>query len=487
MHCDVRQYCEFDFRKEDSFTMYFQEAPSFLMAEAGSYEALSSILADKLGHQHDLPDWIDDGIILAIQQGTDVLKTKLEECRKAGIHVNGIWSQDWCGCRKTGFGYQVMWNWKYDESLYHDLPSFIQELHQEHIHFLGYINPFLALEKDIYQEAKAKDYCVKNKDGEDYLVKITTFPAAMIDFTNPEAYAWYKNLIKENMIGIGMDGWMADFGEYLPLDAVLYSKEDPAVLHNQWPAIWAKLNREAIVESGKEGQVFFFTRAGNTGTIKYSDMMWTGDQHVDWSMDDGLPSVIPASLSLGMSGFGISHSDAGGYTTLFDMNRSKELLLRWLEMNIFSPLLRTHEGNQPVRNVQFDTDEETLRYTAFASALHKALKPYLREVRKECIEKGTPMMRPLFYHYPGFEDEREEYLLGRDILVAPIIKEGALKREVRLPDDTWIEAGTGKLYTKGTYIIDAPLYHPPVFIRQSSQWKDSLITSIQGKEKFYEK
>ena len=216
-------------------------------------------------------------------------------------------------------------------------------------------------------------------------------------------------------------------------------------------------------------------------------MMWTGDQHVDWSMDDGLPSVIPASLSLGMSGFGISHSDAGGYTTLFDMNRSKELLLRWLEMNIFSPLLRTHEGNQPVRNVQFDTDEETLRYTAFASALHKALKPYLREVRKECIEKGTPMMRPLFYHYPGFEDEREEYLLGRDILVAPIIKEGALKREVRLPDDTWIEAGTGKLYTKGTYIIDAPLYHPPVFIRQSSQWKDSLITSIQGKEKFYEK
>ena len=96
-------------------------------------------------------------------------------------------------------------------------------------------------------------------------------------------------------------------------------------------------------------------------------------------------------------------------------------------------------------------------------------------------------MRPLFYHYPGFEDEREEYLLGRDILVAPIIKEGALKREVRLPDDTWIEAGTGKLYTKGTYIIDAPLYHPPVFIRQSSQWKDSLITSIQGKEKFYEK
>lgn len=486
VHCDVKQYCEFDFRKEDSLTMYFQEKPSFRICQGESYEQLSCLLGGVIGHQHALPDWIDDGIILAMQGGTDVLRQKLAKAEAHGIKVNGIWSQDWCGCRKTGFGYQVMWNWRYDEQLYHDLPAFIEELHAKHIHFLGYINPFLALEKDIYQTAKEKGYCVKNAKGEDYLVKITTFPAAMIDFTNPEAYAWYKNLIKQNMIGIGLDGWMADFGEYLPLDAVLYSGEDPAVLHNQWPAIWARMNREAILETGKEGQVFFFTRAGNTETVKYSDMMWTGDQHVDWSKDDGLPSVIPASLSLGMSGFGITHSDAGGYTTIMDMRRSKELLLRWLEMNIFSPLLRTHEGNQPVNDFQFDGDEESLRYTAFAADLHSALKPYLQEVRKECIEKGIPMMRPLFYHYAGFENETEEYLLGRDVLVAPVLKEGAVKRMVRLPEDTWIQADTGKAYTGGTYEIDAPLYHPPVFIRQSSEWAEPLTIIIQEKEQCYE-
>jgi alpha-glucosidase len=126
-----------------------------------------------------------------------------------------------------------------------------------------------------------------------------------------------------------------------------------------------------------EGEVFFFTRAGHTGTIATSTMMWTGDQHVDWSVDDGLPSVIPATLSLAMSGYGITHSDVGGYTTIMDMTREEELLLRWEEMNAFSPLFRTHEGNQPSRNVQFDSTERLVEQMGRCSTWHEALKPYL--------------------------------------------------------------------------------------------------------------
>ena len=364
-----------------------------------------------------------------------------------------------------------MWNWQQDKELYPNLENEIQKWKNNGIHFLGYINPFIALEKNLYKEAHQKGYCVKNKNGEDYLVKITTFPASMVDFTNPEAYEWYKNLIKKNMIGIGMSGWMADFGEYLPPDAVLFSGESAEIVHNKWPGIWAKLNREAIEECGKQGEVFFFTRAGYTNTIKNSTMMWNGDQHVDWSCDDGLPSVIPATLSLSMSGYTLTHSDAGGYTTIMQMTRSKELLMRWLEMNIFSPLLRTHEGNQPARNIQAYSSEELIKYTAYCSRLHLAIKPYLLEAQNEACKNGTPVIRPLFYYYDEEEAYKEnyEYLLGRELLVSPVLEENANEKTVYLPDDTWIHLWTKKEYSGGKYTVASPIGKPPVFLSSKNK------------------
>lgn len=477
VHADTNAYAEFDFSQGSRTTLFFQEAPVFVVESADSFEELSERLSRRLGRQQELPDWIYDGVILGIQEGTEVVEQKIRRAQEAGVRINGVWCQDWSGCRRTGFGYQVMWNWQWDRELYPELDRKIEEWRKQGIRFLGYINPFLALEKELYQEASAKGYCVKNAAGQDYLVTITTFPAAMIDFTNPNAYAWYKNIIKENMIGLGMGGWMADFGEYLPVDAVLYDGSDPAVLHNQWPAIWAELNREAIAECGKEEEIFFFTRAGYTGTIAASSMMWTGDQHVDWSVDDGLLSVIPATLSLAMSGYGVTHSDAGGYTTIMHMRRSKELLMRWEEMNVFSPLFRTHEGNQPVNNVQFDSDEELLEHLGKCSAMHAALKEYLQELVRQQQERGTPVMRPLFYHYNEEEAYREktEYLLGRDVLVAPVYREGDQTRSCYLPADQWTHLFNGKSYEGGWTEVEAPIGQPPVFIRKSSPYYERLM------------
>ena len=477
VHVNTNAYSEFDFRIPDRITLRLQEPPRFTLGWGDSFEEISENLSALLGRQETLPDWIYDGGILAIQEGPEAVDRKLKKAFDAGAKVNGIWCQDWCGCRRTGFGYQVMWNWRFDSELYPELPEKIRQWKEKGVHFLGYINPFLAIEKDIYREAAQKGYCVKDKEGKDYLVTITTFPAAMVDFTNPQAYEWYKSLIKENMIGIGMSGWMADFGEYLPVDCVLYSGEDPAVVHNTWPAIWAKLNREAIRECGKEQEIFFFTRAGHTGTIAHSDMMWTGDQHVDWSVDDGLPSVIPATLSLAMSGFGITHSDVGGYTTIMHMRRSKELLLRWEEMNVFSPLFRSHEGNQPVNNVQFDDDEELLEQLKKCTVMHSKLKGYLKECVTQAVEQGIPVMRPLFYHYDeeSLYAEKTEYLLGRDILVAPILQEGAVSRICLLPADRWVHLFTGEEYNGGEVEIKAPVGQPPVFIRKESKNFEELM------------
>lgn len=471
MHVNVNAYSEFDFTNPKQITLYLQEAPSFVIERAKTFTELSGKMANRLGRQVSLPDWVYNGAILAVQEGTEAIESKIQKAEDAGVMVCGIWSQDWCGCRRTGFGYQVMWNWEWDKALYPKLDNAIAKWKEKGIRFLGYINPFIAIEKELYQVASKNGYCVKDKEGKDYLVTITTFPAAMVDFTNPEAYEWYKSVIKENMIGLGMGGWMADFGEYLPVDAVLYSGEDPKTLHNRWPAIWAKMNREAIAECGVEKEVFFFTRAGHTETIKYSTMMWAGDQHVDWSVDDGLPSVIPASLSLAMSGYGVTHSDAGGYTTIMHMKRGKELLMRWEEMNAFSPLFRTHEGNQPINNVQFDDDEQLLCQMAECSRIHVRLKGYLQSCMEELATYGTPVMRPLFYHYEEEDayDEMTEYLLGRDLLVAPVLEEGVDGRECYLPEDEWVHFFTGEEYRGGKVWVDAPIGRPPVFIRKNSK------------------
>ena len=480
LHAFVDNYSEFNFKVLNQTTLYLQDKPHFVVKKADTFEELSSKLSDLLGHQRQLPDWVYDGAILAVQEGCDVIDRKIEEAEKKGIKIAGIWSQDWCGCRRTKFGYQVMWNWRYDkEDQYSNLPEKIKEWNEKGIKFLGYINPFIALEKDIYEEAKAKGYCVKDKDGNDYQVTITTFPAAMVDFTNPDAYEWYKGLIKNNMIGIGLSGWMADFGEYLPVDCVLHSGEDPYEMHNRWPAIWAKLNNEAIAEAGKEGEVFFFTRAGHTETIKYSHLMWNGDQHVDWSLDDGIAAVIPATLSLAMSGYGMAHSDVGGYTTMKKrLARDKELLLRWEEMNAFSPLYRFHEGNQPAMNVQFDADEELYNQLEKFTNTHVRLKGYIKELVDENVNKGTPVMRPLFYHYdePRAYTESLEYLLGRDILVAPVIDKGATTKTVYLPEDEWVHLYSGKEFDGGMVIVGALIGEPPVFIRKDSERFNELMS-----------
>ncbi len=279
------------------------------------------------------------------------------------------------------------------------------------------------------------------------------------------------------MIDFGFSGWMADFGEYLPTDAVLYSGESAELIHNTWPARWAKLNREAVEEAGKLGEIMFFTRAGYSQTPKYSTMMWNGDNHVDFSIDFGLPSVIPAMLSMTCCGFGLSHSDIGGYTTFFNLKRSEELFMRWMEMNTFSPVLRGHEGLNPDLNAQFDASEQVLAHGAKYSQMHKKLKPYLSQASQYNTETGVGMVRPLFFYYdeePAYT-EAYEYLLGRDILVCPVLRPGATDRQVYLPKDEWIHLWTGKEYQGGTVTVPAALGEIPVFIRKESSFKDAFL------------
>ncbi len=467
----------FDFTDTQKHQITVDEVADFCLGFGNTFEEVLSELSLTLGRQPELPDWVYDGEILGVQGGTDVMMQKVQTALDHGMAVNGVWIQDWEGRRVTAVGKQLFWNWEHDSELYPDLQEKIKELNARGIKVLGYCNTFLAVEKPLYEYASKHGYCVKDKEGKDYYVTITTFPAAIVDLTNPEAYAWLKDIIKKNLIAFGFSGWMADFGEYLPTDAVLYSGESAELIHNTWPARWAKLNREAVEESGKLGEIMFFTRAGYSQTPKYSTMMWNGDNHVDFSIDFGLPSVIPAMLSLTCCGFGLSHSDIGGYTTFFNLKRSEELFMRWMEMNTFSPVLRGHEGLNPDLNAQFDTSETVLSHGAKYSQIHKKLKPYLSRASQYNTETGVGMVRPLFFYYdeePAYT-EAYEYLLGRDILVCPVLRPGAKDRQVYLPKDEWIHLWTGKEYQGGTVTVPAALGEIPVFIRKESSFKDAFL------------
>ena len=481
-HSQTTARCEFDFTHPEFHSLKIDSIDNFTIGFGDTFEETVSDLSALLGRQPELPDWVHDGVILGIQGGTDIMMNKVKNCLERGMNVTGVWIQDWEGRRITAFGKQLMWNWEWDKELYPGLDRAIEELNAKNIRVLGYCNPFLAIEKPLYKEASEKGYCVKDKNGKDYYVTITTFPAAMVDFTNPEAWEWLKGIIKKNMIEFGLSGWMADFGEYLPTDCVLYSGEDAEQVHNTWPARWAQLNREAIEEAGKLGEIMFFTRAGHTATPKYSTMMWNGDNHVDFSIDNGMPSVIPAMLSLTCSGFGLSHSDIGGYTTFGKMRRSEELYMRWCEMNAFSPLMRSHEGNNPDINAQFDASEETLSHQTRMSKIHTLLKPYIQGLVKYNAETGVGAVRPLFFYYDEERAYKEsyEYLLGRDILVAPVIRKGAALRQVWLPDDEWVELFTGRQLGGGLYVVEAPMGKIPVYYRKNA---DPALLEIMNKIK----
>jgi sulfoquinovosidase len=474
-HLDATAYAELDFRRPDRHTLRAFQIPTAVRIEVGSSapEVLSKLSA-YLGRQPELPAWAYDGVWLGVQGGTAVVLAKLRRAREAGVKVAALWAQDWEGIRMTSFGKQLRWDYRFDPSLYPDLPGTISALRQEGVRFLGYVNPMLVTDGDLYAEAKRRGFLVRDSAGEIAHITITSFPAGLIDLDNPEAVRWYKSVIKDNLIGIGMAGWMADFGEALPPEARLASGRSFELAHNDYPVQWARLNREAVEEAGKLGEVVFFVRAGAAGTSRHALACWAGDQLVNWSFDDGFATVIPAALSLGFSGIAHTHADIGGYTTVAWIKRSKELFLRWCEQSAFTPIMRTHEGNRPRDNWQFDSDPETLRHFARMSRVYVHLRDYHRALGREYLETGLPPIR-----HPYLHDEADEtlhtlkyqYLYGRDLLVAPVLRPRKRQARVYLPDDAWVHVWTGRAYGRGFHRVPAPIGCPPVFYRERSPYR----------------
>ncbi len=475
LHVDTTAYSCFDFRDADAPAIEVWEIPARIeLFAATRFADLVTQLSTRFGRQPLLPEWAYSGAILGLKDGANSFD-RMEKIIAAGAVVTGLWCEDWVGLRVTSFGKRLFWDWKANEARYPHLRQKIAELNERGIRFLGYVNPYLAVDGSLYVEAAEAGYLALKLDADEpYLVDFGEFDCGIVDFTNPAAADWFADrVIGREMLDFGLSGWMADFGEYLPTDVRLFDGTDGMLAHNAWPTIWAEVNARAIASRGKTGDALFFMRAGFSGVGAYCPLLWAGDQSVDFTRHDGIGTVIRGALSSGLVGNAYHHSDLGGYTSLYDNVRTAELLMRWSELSAFSPVMRSHEGNRPDTNLQLDGDAEVLAHFVAMTKVHAALAPYVADLCREAAATGLPLQRPLFLDYEddaGCWGVETQFAYGRDLIVAPVIEAGAARWRAYLPAGAeWRHVWSGETFAGGdTVEVAAPIGQPPVFYRTDS-------------------
>ena len=475
LHVETSAYACFDFRDPAFHEIEAWEIPARIeLFAAPSFAGLVSALSSRFGRPPRLPEWAYAGAILGLKDGARSFD-RMEAIIAAGAAVTGLWCEDWVGLRITSFGKRLFWDWKANDARYPALRQKVAELADRGIRFLGYVNPYLAIDGSLYQEALAAGYLALRLDvDEPYLVDFGEFDCGIVDFTNPAAADWFADrVIGQEMLDFGLSGWMADFGEYLPTDVRLANGMDGMLAHNAWPTIWAEVNARAVASRGKTGEAVFFMRAGGTDVSRHCPLLWAGDQSVDFSRHDGIGTVIRAALSSGLLGNAYHHSDLGGYTSVYGNVRTPELLMRWSELSAFSPVMRSHEGNRPDDNLQLDGDGQVLAHFVRMSRVHAALAPYVATLCDEATETGLPLQRPLFLDYETDQAcwaIETQFAYGRDLIVAPVIEAGARQWDTYIPAGaTWIHLWSGAAHDGGaTITVDAAIGHPPVFYRADS-------------------
>lgn len=488
-----------------------------------SLPALIEEITAITGRMKPLPKWTQEGAVVGLEGGTKDVNHILDKLIAAEVPVKAVWLQDWVGLRHAFDGDRLVWNWVLDEQYYPKWSHMVQDWANQGIRVISYINPFfsnpttarttdtLFFGRNLYEEGVQNQYFVKNKNNSPYLLRSGSIEFFMVDLTNPFARDWMKSIIKDEMVrNTGVSGWMADFGEYLPFDAVLYSGADAAAQHNFYPQQWAELNKEAVEEYTIEQQsqpnshtilgedLVYFMRSAWTNSPGSTSLFWLGDQLVTWDNYDGIKSVLTATLSGGFGGHSLTHSDIGGYTMEeigpVHYTRSKELLLRWIELAAFgSALFRSHIGlSTSDSNAQIYTDGETLSHFATFTRIFAKLADYRQVLMEEAYTKGYPLMRSMAMHYsydPVSWSLTEQYMFGPDLLVAPVLNPGTVgsytsKVKVYIPANTdWIHLWSGKeVYggTSGKYItVTAYIGQPPVFYQPNSVVGLSLAKYIQ--------
>lgn len=368
-------------------------------------------------------------------------------------------------------GYRVF---TWDTDKFKDPKGFLTSLKNRGVRVIPILDPGVKQDDDyeIYQEGVKNGYFATDpKTGEIYINRVWPGKSAFPSFGDKEVRDWWgrhcKFLLDTGAAGIWTDmNEPATFDGDMPEDVVMGDegqKSDLKRMNNVYGHNMAKATYEGI-RKASDRRPFVITRAAYAGTQKYS-AIWTGDNQSLWHH---LQMSIPQLSNMGLSGFSYLGADIGG----FSADCTPELLTRWIEAAIFSPMLRNHAALQVRDQEPWVFGKAVLdNYRDYLHLRYRFI-PYLYDCFATETQNGLPVMRPLVLNYPGDVRVRtcnDEYMVGDKVLVAPVVTQGQRSRAVWLPEGEWIDYWTGERHDGGRDIlVDAPLDKLPLFIKADS-------------------
>lgn len=355
--------------------------------------------------------------------------------------------------------------WKFNEERFPDPEAFIHGLKDKGFRVSLWQLPYVAEDAEQIDEARANDYIgplTKKQASEGSNFSALDY-AGTIDFTNPEATAWYKGLLKR-LLDMGVVCIKTDFGENIHMDAI-YKGMKPELLNNLYALLYQKAAYEITKDVTGDGIVW--ARAAWAGCQRYP-LHWGGDSCSSW---DGMAGSLKGGLHFGLSGFAFWSHDVPGFHTLSNFMNSvvdDDVYIRWTQFGVFSSHIRYHGTNK----------REPWHYPNIAPLVKKwwklryALIPYILQESRKATESGSTLVQALVFHHP--EDKTcwhidDEYYFGDSFLVAPVMNSDN-RRDVYLPEGSWVNFFTGERIEGGRWLkdIEVPLEEMPVYVREGS-------------------
>ncbi len=430
---------------------------------AGSLAEVTKELSALTGRQ-SLPPFWSLGYITSKYgyHNQDETTGAIDSLKRRGYPVDGIVLDLYWYGKEQDMG-RLAW----DPQQWQDHKKMLADLKRDGVNTIIISQPYILRNGhglSNYNELASKGMLVKDSVGNPQEVTIWVGEGGMFDMANPDTRAWLRDRYKQLTLE-GVGGWWGDLGEpeVHPEGGRHANGLTAREYHNLYGNDWSRIIYDLYQEEFPGTRLMTMIRGGTTGLQRYNVFPWSTDVSRSWG---GLQPQITIMLNAGLSGLGYMSHDVGGFAIDKDHPYDPELYVRWLQLGTFSPILRTHAQNTA----------EPYHYPEHQSIILPLIKeryrwlPYNYTLAYENASQGLPLVRPLNFYTSGsskYDDITDEYLWGRDMLVAPVLTQGATERTIVFPDGLWVDYNTPtKLYHGGdTITYPAPLEVLPLFVR----------------------